>query len=228
MDCRVDDTDCELMLALAYRKEDETAADEALAELFHRHHEKLVKIARRHFRTFQVFGGDPTAQAEDIVSATWVKLIDKAATYELCDDSDTEASRKHFMAWFFTIMKHLILDEEDRHQRKGEARTLLRGVDMDAALEELDAPLGSDPEPLDIEPLHPLLDTLSEKEMDVLRLIVLELGLNCLTGRMPNGLMAGVAQQMDTTIINVRQLKSRAIKKIKARYEEVQRSGVKP
>ncbi len=225
MDCVIQETDCELMLVTAYWDDDPVCTRQALETLYKRHHQFFISVAIRHFQTWKIYGKDPVQQAGDIVAAVWVKLKDKAHSYEPCENDDADKSCSHFRAWFFSVMKNLVIDIEKKHGRHGEPRTVLSEVEEVVLQEVTSEPDVEEVDHLGVEPVYPLLAGLSDKEITVMRLLVLELGLGCVSGRLPNGVCAEIAEIVGTKEVNIRQIKKRAIQKIKNKYAELIASG---
>lgn len=121
-----------LLTFMALKEADPQVAEDACVEL-HRRHARLFAgwCSKSRFETFG-------ASAEDWVSETFVRALDRASSFS-CDASlPAETKTKLVQGWLFSILEHLFLDrcrQEAREKR-------LRDADVDGEwLENLPGPV---------------------------------------------------------------------------------------
>lgn len=166
---------------------------------------------------------DSLEKAKELVMDAWLKLWDAAESYVGVAANDPVASRRAFRAWFFTLLKNHRND-----QLKLSATKKLRDVtlvelneaDMRHSIEDNNA-IESVSEKLEACGIENLFGCLSNKEASVLREYLLALGTEIITKQLPTGECDAIAHRLGTTKEAVRQLKSRAIRKIRAKYESL-------
>ncbi|MFL0805560.1 MAG: sigma-70 family RNA polymerase sigma factor [Agarilytica sp.] len=210
-------TDCDLMLYIQLKEDDVKSANLALNVLIRRHHAFFGISGKNMLSGWRDLSG-AEAIIEEHLMDTWKKVYDSADSYQGAETNDPDLSRKVFRAWVGTIFNNLILDwlelarnkklQEYTHQEISgyeEKSGQLVQVALDSESRENGE--GN------------IFSCLSEKEADVMRELLLYLGTELTKTNLPHGAMGDIAKRLNTQPENVRQLKARAIKKIKAKYE---------
>lgn len=206
-------SDGELLQAVARRSEDPRRARDAEAVFYTRHVRYLYGVLLRHKRNLLTLAG---MSAEDLVQETFHRAFDRARTFEADATLDEDRQRQRVCAWLGRIAQNLLVDQLERH-REISASPWLEDIGCAGLDEEL---------PPSQSPMARLvaegLDQLTERERDVLRVSALyyRAGEH---QRLPNDVSAELAGRWETTNENIRAIRVRAMKKLKA-YVEARRA----
>lgn len=206
-------SDGELLGVVARRTEDPARARAAEATFYARHVRYLYGVLLRHKRNLLYVAG---MSAEDLVQETFHRAFDRARTFEADTTLDEDRQRQRVCAWLGRIATNLLVDQLERH-REVSASPYLEQVGCAGLDEEL---------PPSQSPMARLvadgLDQLTERERDVLRVSALYYRAGD-HQRLPNDVSAELAGRWDTTNENIRAIRVRAMKKLKA-YVEAHRA----
>ncbi len=203
------DSDEELLFFMAMKDEDPSAAEQAWAEFYSRHVEYLYGACLyAHGRTLGEVG------VEDLVHNTFIRAYEKANTFHPLDQKgNPEFERAHVRAWLGRIAENLLMDTFRR------TCTLTLVTDDELEQEYIWVESGhSEESSIKIQFMVEALSTLTEREQDILRLTALwyrsgnEL-------RIPSDELQKLASIYSTTIVTIRQIRKRAIEKIKLYVE---------
>jgi RNA polymerase sigma factor (sigma-70 family) len=206
------ESDEDLLVYIAMRGEKRVAADAAFTEFYNRHVAYLYGICRRIYCGLL---GD--AGVVDLVQAVFLRVYDRADTYDRNMASDQAASSQRVRAWMGMIAAN-ILRSSLRHQPP---------LKLTDDLDEKEQAAMFQPSPDWISALPSLrliafceaLDTLSEKERDVLIVWAEYYRFGSKFQRLPDDISASLAERWNTTPGNVRQIRKRAIDKIRKHVE---------
>jgi RNA polymerase sigma factor (sigma-70 family) len=195
---------------------DDLAAD-AWEDFFERHKLYLYKVCKRVFTN--VVG---EYRVEDIVQDALVKAFEKAGTLQHENDLDVDSQRRLVRGWLGTICENIVrdyfrgqpevdfVDEDvlDAHEGR-EARQVLEesGVTDDSQ------------SALRLRLMEEAMQTLNEREQEVLRTTGMWYKAGQKAQRLPNQVMTELAASLKTTPLNIRKIRERGIAKIK-RYVE--------
>jgi RNA polymerase sigma factor (sigma-70 family) len=205
------ESDADLMVYMAMGREDPEAAREAWAEFYQRHVGYLYAVCRRAYAP--ILGGE--AGASDLVADTFLRAYESAGTFDAGGLVDPERLRRRTRAWLGRIAQRLAL-------------TLLRGrgfvrtarVDVGEWLET------SAPEPVAaaeserISRVRQAIERLSDKEQIVIRVTFEWHEPGKPHQRLPNDVAEELAATLQTTPENLRQIRRRALKKIREFLEK--------
>ena len=197
------DSDYDLLEIMTWKDTDPSDARDAWAEFYRRHAEYLYSVCRKHAKGL---GGDEAAQ--DLTAETFVHVFDSAAaSFRPQQSDDTDSTRRHVRAWLGTIAHNL-------------ACNAYRGNRLDECDIGQDQ-LNSIPNPgreFDSEKsqrLVSLMETvLSERERDVLRITSHYIDFQNANRKLPGEVLDDLGRQWGITRENIRQIKSRAIRKL--------------
>jgi len=207
------ETDEALLVYMGMREDDPSGAKAAWEEFFKRHKKYLYFICLRQSRKFNL--PDPDEVAYDLVSATFCRAYEKAHTYNPLDNGNTEHMRRNVRAWLSKIAVNLFIDEGNQAK---EHPKLISLEEIPDEIEEV----GTDCDY--ISPQRRLIDealnALKDNERMVLLLSFQWYEIGKANQRLPNNVAAGIARTMDTTPENVRQLRKRALDKVKVFIEK--------
>lgn len=196
------DSDYDLLEMMTWRESDEKVAREAFAELWRRHVRYLYSVCRKYSKGL---GGDDAA--EDLTSETFKLVYEKGArTFKPGSTSDLDGMRRHVRAWLGRIAHNLACD-------------VFRGRVPEIRLEEDQRDsAGGQESPEDSERSSRLLalmeEILTKRELDVLRVTSQYVDLRKPHQKLPDDVLEDLSQQWGVTHENIRQIKSRALKKL--------------
>lgn len=200
-------SDEELIRLMAEPRPDSTEGHEAWREFYDRHRRYLFSvILRAHGQ------GIGEARVAEIVQETFVRAYQKSGTYRPDDGaSDTTSQRRRVRAWLGQIAENLI---KDAFRREPQIVFF-----EDVAEPDLGDALGADRScPSDSESLHRLeeaLKELTDREQEVLRATAFWYQPGKRQQRLPNSAMAKLAADLNTTPDNIRQIRARAMSKLR-------------
>jgi RNA polymerase sigma factor (sigma-70 family) len=213
--------DGELLATIASSSVDAAAQSRAQAEFYERHVRYLYGVlARQKNALLKVAGISP----EDLVQDTFHRAFERAHTFDVGDAADPERLRQRTRAWLGRIAQNLVADSF-RRVREVSATPYLETLSCEGIDEVPDwarrPDEGQEPSP-ELDLVYDGLCQLSEVEQDVLRITVLYYRAGG-HQRLPNDVSAELAARWSTTNENIRAIRSRALKKLKAYVEK--RSG---
>jgi RNA polymerase sigma factor (sigma-70 family) len=200
------DSDEDLIFYMSLRSEDPTAAEDAWVEFFFRHRAYVVGICHR----FQATLGD--LGVEDLAQDTFVRVFQKAHTFKPLGCGDATRERVRVRGWMGQIANNLFFSS-----LRGQPR--ISFVDNPrASVSETEIHEGACPEVVESDRLLLLregLGTLTEREREILLASYAwyELGVGC--QRMPSEELKVLVDRFQTTAVNIRQIRARALDKLK-------------
>ena len=202
-------SDAELLERVAERGLDPQRARRAQAQFYERHVRYLYGAAMRMNRSLLDMAG---LRPEDLVQDTFSRAFDRAHTYNPGDALEPEAQRRLTRAWLGRIASRLLADAL---RRPGEvvASPLVERAGLDA--DRQSSPPSSRSRGR-LQLICDGLDQLTDREQDVLRITALYQKAGDAHQRLPNEASAELATRWGTTNENIRAIRSRAMKKLKA------------
>lgn len=207
------ETDEDLLVYMTMRDEDSSVAQEALAEFYRRHAGYVYGVCRRVSQGVLDGSG-----AEDIMQDTFLRVFDKAATFRNDELTDPDRLRLRVRAWLSRVATNVFRTELRTKRRKQAGIKLVpleEGED-----ESLDHPEAAENcERAQIKQMVDCLDTLSVKEQQVLRVTWQYYEPAKPNQHLPQDVVEDLATSLQTTSPNIRQIRSRAMKKLKACME---------
>jgi len=197
-------SDAELLERVSQRAANERAARAAETEFYDRHARYLFCVLVQRVRRPLALSG---REVEDLVQETFVRAFARASTYHGGDAWDLDSQRRRSRAWLGRIAERLLADWLT------DAREISASPYLDTLAEPEPAPPSSRSPKLRL--LREGLDTLNERERDVLRVAALYFRPGEEHQRLPNEVSAELCQRWQTTSENIRAIRSRATKKLK-------------
>ena len=197
-------SDAELLERVAERATDATTARAAEAEFYDRHARYLYSVLLQRVRRPLALSG---REVEDLVQETFFRAFARAETYSSGDAWDRDSQRRRSRAWLGRIAERLLADW------LANAREFAASPYLDTLAEPEPGPPSSPSPKLRL--LREALDTLNERERDVLRVAALYFRPGEEYQRLPNEVSAELARRWQTTNENIRAIRSRATKKLK-------------
>ena len=201
------ETEVDLLCYMSMREEDPSTAREAWAEFYRRHADYLYSVCYHAYKDILTKG----TGVSDIVAETFHRAFQKAALFDANGIEDPVRLRRRSRAWLGRIAQRLVLDI-----LRGEKRLPIYQFKTDS-WENI--PERSELPPRDdnlIRRVRNALEQLSEKEQTVLRITFEWHQPGRAHQRLPNDVVAGLAKSLETTPENLRQIRRRALNKIRA------------
>lgn len=202
-------SDAELLARVAARDSDALAARRAEAEFYARHVRYLFAVLVRRVKGPLVLSG---SEVEDLVQETFFRAFQRAHTFDRGDTRSDEELARRARAWLGRIAQNLLADWL-AGRREVAASPFLESV----AARDADAPPSSRSPQMAL--VHDALESLSERERDVLRVSALYHRPGEEHQRLPNAVAAELAARWGTTGENIRAIRSRAMKKLREYLE---------
>jgi RNA polymerase sigma factor (sigma-70 family) len=202
-----DRSDADLLAAVARHDVDAARARAAQGVFYARHVRYLYAVILRHKKNLLPLAG---LSAEDLAQETFHRAFERAHTFERGDELDPDRQRMRARAWLGRIATNLLADHLSV-RREISASPYLERVTCDAIDEE--QPPSRSPRAMLV---SEGLDQLSERERDVLRVSALHYRAGEEHQRLPNAVSAELASRWGTTNENIRAIRVRAMKKLKA------------
>jgi RNA polymerase sigma factor (sigma-70 family) len=201
-----EESDADLLGRVAGRAGAPAAAREAQGVFYRRHVRYLYGVLLRHKKNLLPLAG---LSAEDLTQETFQRAFERAHTFEAADDLDADHQRMRARAWLGRIATNLLTDHLHR----------LREVSASPYLDRVTTSGLDEDQPPSQSPRARLvaegLEQLTERERDVLRVSALHYKAGD-HQRLPNDVSAELASRWETTNENIRAIRVRAMKKLKA------------
>jgi RNA polymerase sigma factor (sigma-70 family) len=208
------DDDASLLQRMACREREKGIADAAWEVFYTRHREWLW---RKCYCAAEPLGG--ITWVREIFQDTLVAVLSGAGKFRLPDGVPPEAITPHVKAWMGTILKNnLCLRLRDRRKQSDLAEALTAQASSKPAewLEFTDRPV----QPL---PYQRAFDeafaALTEREQTVLRVTYQFHHFGDKSQRLPSSQLAELAEQLSVTPENLRAIRMRAMRKLRAQLE---------
>jgi len=199
------DSDYDLLEMMTWHKEDRDSAREAWAEFYRRHIEYMYGVCWK-----SLYGVGGVAAARDLAQETFRRVFESgAATFKRSPSSDPQASRVHVRAWLGRIAAN-IAKSAYRNRKETDGIQIEQEQWQDVA--------GRDP-PEDSPQVKRLVKImeriLTDRERDILRTTFHWYKPGEDHQRVPDDVMSDLARRWDATPENIRQIRVRALRKLK-------------
>lgn len=201
-------SDAVLLERVSRREGNATLARAAEAEFYARHARYLYGVLVQRVRRPLALSG---REVEDLVQETFFRAFARASTFTVGDAWDADSERRRSRAWLGRIAQRLLADW------LADVREVSASPYLDSLAEPEAGPSSSRSPKLQL--LREALDTLTERERDVLRVAALYFRPGEEHQRLPNEVSAELARRWETTSENIRAVRSRATKKLKEYLE---------
>lgn len=197
-------SDVVLLARVSGRESNAALARAAEAEFYARHARYLYGMLVQRVRRPLALSG---REVEDLVQETFFRAFARASTFTPGDTSDADGERRRARAWLGRIAQRLLADW------LSDVREISASPYLDSLAEPEAGPSSSRSPKLQL--LREALDTLSERERDVLRVAALYFRPGEEHQRLPNEVAAELSRRWGTTNENIRAIRSRATKKLR-------------
>lgn len=206
------ETDEDLLVFMTMREEDRGGAQEAFEEFYRRHVHYLHYICRTTYEGV-VGKGDII----DLVQETFWRVYQKADTYKPLTSTHVEPSRR-VRAWMGTIAANILRSKLRRGHSAAQSIDDLDGKDQ-IVLSQPPPDCVDQAPGLRLKCLGEALETLSERERDILRMWGLHYKPGEKFQRLPDDVSQWLSATWKTTPENIRQVRKRAVDKIRQYVE---------
>jgi len=196
---------------MSMRDEDPATARDAWAEFYRRHAEYLYDVCYRAYSHILI--GD--AGVADIVSETFCRAYRNAKLYHAAGIHDSDRIRRRTRAWLGRIAQRLVLDMLRGAQRMPTYR--FNADEWESIPKESGLPPGDKKL---IRQVEDAMKQLTAKERTVIRVTFEWYRPGSPHQRLPNGVVADLAKTLETTPENLRQIRRRAMVKIRRFLEQ--------
>ncbi|MHC4563817.1 MAG: RNA polymerase sigma factor [Planctomycetota bacterium] len=211
-----DQTDADLMVAMAFAADDPPAAQAAWEEFYRRHVDYLYAVC---LRAYGPLLGGPAGVA-DLVADTFRRAYQRAEGFHDGGVTDPDRLRLRTRAWLGRIAQRL-------------AQTTLRGrsrrketlIDLDHWQQVAKPADVADVDPERIAAVRAAVDSLNEREQIVIRTTFQWYLPDQPHQRLPNDVAAELARTLQTTPENLRQIRRRAMRKIRTFLDQHGQTG---
>lgn len=201
--------DEDLLAWMAMRQDEPDHAKAACTEFYGRHLNYVYTVIREVWG--EVLDED---SVEYLVTETFVRVFDKAHTYAACGAPNDEERTLNVLGWVSTIAKNLVADYF-RHED-----TRIDLVDDWEPLETKIAPREYGSMSADARRAGEALDALPERERTILLASLEHFNAEADHQRLPNGVVPDLARTFQTKPENIRQIRKRALAKIRKHVED--------
>lgn len=192
---------------MKWKKDEPTIARAAYGEFYARHKRYMFVVC------CNAFGEDiGSATVEDIVQETFWRAFEKIESFDTEGSGDNDGLRRRIRAWLGRIAYRLFLS----HARTEKQRfSLVTGQDDRVA--QCEARPSTFPKLTQEENLvqRAMGEVLTQSERTVLESFASHYDPECKYNKSPPGVVDGLCDQLETTAENVRQIRKRAIKKLR-------------
>jgi RNA polymerase sigma-70 factor, ECF subfamily len=198
--------DCELLRRMADQACDLSVRREAWGVFYERHAKFVARACEgSHAR---LIGIDKVL---DAVTDTFLRAYEKAATFRLWGASPGD-QRRAVRAWLMRINENIVRD----YFRNSPLVAFVGDWELDEAQNVRDDISASDDIPDSrVKLVEEGLETLSDREQQVLRETVFWYANGAVQQRMPHAAMEKLASELDATPANIRQIRVRALGKLR-------------
>lgn len=203
-----DETDEDLLVYMSMQADDPSNAEAAWEEFFYRHRAYVLGVCMR-FRN--VLGDDG---AEDLAQETLIRVYRKAHTFKPLENGSPDRKRARVRAWLGRIANRVCLTALRRTQAVDPIDDGPSDTSEPSLVDDEDSP----PSPLVAQRrtlMREALRTLTERERDILlaSFAWYEPGVGC--HRMPSDELVALTERFQTTPVNIRQIRARALDKVR-------------
>jgi RNA polymerase sigma factor (sigma-70 family) len=216
--CRFDGLGDAAMLRLMSQKQDDASLAQEAWEVFYRRNVTYLYCLCK--RAYTHIVGEQ--RVEEVVQDTFIRAFERAATFTTEMTTDPDAQRRVVRAWLGKLSQNIVYDyfrgQPEVDFVDDDILDAYRSEDCsDQSIEE-----NGDSGPQRILLVRDAMASLTDREQQVLRTTMVWYKPGEAKQRMPNRVMAELAASLQTNPTNVRQIRARAIGKIKAYIESHQ------
>ena len=205
------ESDADLLVYMAMASDEPQPARAAWEVFYLRHVEYLYAVC---LRAYGPLLGGP-AGASDLVADTFRRVYEKAHKFDPGGIDDSERVRLRVRAWLGRIAQRLALSA-----LRSRGRVPTRRLDQDQWQQVSQRGPRAEPDPEVAKRVRWALESLSEREQMVLRVTFQWYQADREHQRLPNDVAADLAEALQTTPENLRQIRRRALRKVEAYLRE--------
>jgi len=200
------ESDADLLVYMTLADDDPPAARAAWEAFYRRHVEYVYGVCVRAYG--KILGGE--AGVCDLVADTFKRAYEHAETFEAGGITDPERMRLRTRAWLGRIAERLV-----QTRLRGRKRLPTRTLELGLWQEIGERPIRTQADNERVERVREAILALSEKEQVVIRTTFHWYEPGAEHQRLPNDVAGELARTLQTTPENLRQIRRRALAKIK-------------
>jgi RNA polymerase sigma factor (sigma-70 family) len=205
------ETDADLLVYMSLAGDDAEAARAAWEQFYRRHVDYLYAVCLRAYGP--LLGGE--AGAADLVADTFRRAYRFADRFEAAGIADPIRLRRRVRAWLGRIAQRIAFSI-----LRGRPTPAPRQLESDQWQQVAEAPPVPAEEPEQVERVRAALEALTEREQLVLRVTFQWYEPGRAHQRLPNAVAADLARTLRTTPQNLRQIRRRALQKVRAALKD--------
>jgi RNA polymerase sigma factor (sigma-70 family) len=184
-------------------------ARQAQAQFYSRHVRYLYGALKRHEGLMARVGG---GAVEDIVQETFQRAFQYGKSFRPTPGLDVDRARLQTRAWLGRIAERLMSNAMSKPREIVASELIEQTSDEDAS---------GPPSSPEVRAVRSVLEELTDREQDVLRVTALYQRHGEAHQRLPNDVSSELAERWGTNNENIRAIRSRAMKKLEARLRVV-------
>lgn len=201
--------DEDLLAWMSMRDEEPELAQAGCDEFYQRHLNYVYTVVRR---AFQTLVGE--AAVDDLVSDTFGRVFERAGTYTPCGAPDANGKRQNVLAWVGKIALNVGAD----YLR--DPNTRLEFVDDWEPVEPQMVSRDGGTLSIEAQWAGEALESLPVRERTILLATLQHYVVGAENQRLPNGVAEDLARTYQTTPVNIRQIRKRALAKVRKYVED--------
>lgn len=201
----------DLLVFISWRADQPDVANAACGEFYQRHLKYVFAVITR------AFGKELGQQGvEDMVSETFIRVFDRAGTYQVCGEKGPDRQRRNVRAWMGTVAMNVCRD----HFRSPDTQlTLVDDWQGDHEAHRQQQEAHPVPPSADLRCVHEAMKQLNAREESVVSVTMAYWKLDSRHQRLPNDVANELARSLDTSSENIRKIRERAMKKLRESIE---------
>jgi RNA polymerase sigma factor (sigma-70 family) len=209
-----EESDADLLQYVAWKNEYPAEATAAFA-LFHARHAEFVYAvcAKRFARQLPTY-----YTVEDLVSDTFVRVLERAETFDPNGERDPAAQVQRVRVWLLAIAFNVLNDVYRGHPTNEVSR------DAEYFEQVTDVPAPEDSPRVRLA-ARAFVEALDEREQEVLRVTLYWNKPGVTHQRLPNDVSADLAKRLGTTTENIRKIRASALRKVRDFIQQAERSA---
>lgn len=204
----------DLLEFVADKEADQPIAERAMTVLYKRHYRRLVGRVRKMVRNFRC----PEEDADDLVQDAMIKVFESAESFKVPEGFSENRTTSLYLAWVFQIAQYIF----HGYNRSLHGNTIISLSDDDL-MNRIVAFFGQKPREYGINPqiLDIVRDHIDELPNHKKEILLSYIHYRYYEMNVPNDVLDELASRHGTTRVNMRQIYSREMKKMKSRLEPI-------
>lgn len=199
------ESETDLMSYMAMKDEDSDGAKLAWEEFYRRHVDYLYSVCYKAY--LRILGSED--EICDLVTETFIRAYENAHSWKAEQITDRNRLRRRARAWLGRIAQRIILDLFRSNSPQ------MTPVDPDWFEHISQNPKADDKKNNLVQKIQDSFKTLNKKELTVIQITFQWYDVSKKNQRLPDDVIKDLASSLNTTTENLRQIRKRALQKIK-------------